>query len=115
MGDLVPRKELVKQGMMGIGGIVGGGILLILSGVSGPAGWIIGGLLTLVGLGVSASRDDRPAGVVMLGAGVLTIASALPLGIGPTASWLMRLGGIGLIIAGGYSIIKFIINLKKRS
>ncbi len=115
MGDLVPRKELVKQGMMGIGGIVGGGILLLLTGISGPAGWIVGGLLTIVGLGVSASRDDRAAGVVILGAGVLTLVSALPLGIGDTASWLIWAGGIGLIIAGGYSIIKFIINLKKRS
>ena len=115
MGDLVPRKELVKQGMMGIGGIVGGGILLLLAGISGPAGWIVGGLLTIVGLGVSASRDDRAAGVVILGAGVLTLVSALPLGIGGTADWLIWAGGIGLIIAGGYSIIKFIINLKKRS
>ncbi len=115
MGDLVSRKELVKQGMMGIGGIAGGGILLFLSGISGPAGWIVGGLLTLVGLGVSTSRDDRAAGVVILGAGVLTLVSALPLGIGLTADWLMRLGGIGLIIAGGVSLIKFIINLKKRS
>jgi len=111
MSDLVPRKVLVKQGMMGVGGIVGGGILLFLAGLSGPAGWIVGGLLTLVGLGVSASRDDRAAGVVILGAGVLTLVTALIPGIG----WLMTLGGIGLIVAGGYSVIKFIINLKKRS
>ena len=115
MSDLVPRKVLVKQGMMGVGGIVGGGILLFLAGLSGPAGWIVGGLLTLVGLGVSASRDDRAAGVVILGAGILTLVSALIPGIGPAAGWLMRAGGIGLIIAGGYSIIKFIIILKKRS
>jgi len=115
MGDLVPRKELVKQGMMGIGGIVGGAILLILSSVSGPVGWIVGGLLTLIGLGVSTSRDDRPAGVVMLGAGVLTLVSTLIPGLGYAASLLMSLGGIGLIVAGGVSLIKFIINLKKRS
>lgn len=111
MSDLVPRKVLVKQGMMGVGGIVGGGILLFLAGLSGPAGWIVGGLLTLVGLGVSASRDDRAAGVVILGAGVLTLVTALFPGI----DWLMKAGGIGLIVAGGYSIVKFIINLKKRS
>ena len=115
MSDLVPRKVLVKQGMMGVGGIVGGGILLFLAGLSGPAGWIVGGLLTLVGLGVSTSHDDRAAGVVILGAGILTLVSALIPGIGPSAGWLMRLGGIGLIVAGGYSIVKFIINLKKRS
>lgn len=115
MGDLVPRKQLVKQGMMGIGGIVGGAVLLVLSGLSGPVGWIIGGVLALVGLGLSASREDRAAGIVVLGAGVLTLISALIPGIGATASWLMRIGGIGLLISGGYSLIKFIVNLRKRS
>jgi hypothetical protein len=115
MGDLVPRKELVKQGMKGIGGIVCGGVLLVLSGLSGPVGWIVGGLLTIVGIGISSSKEDRTAGAITAAAGILTLISTLIPGIGGAAGWLMRIGGIGLLIAGGYSLIQFIINIKKRS
>ena len=113
MGDLVPRNVLVRQGMKGIGGIVGGGALLLLSGLTGVVGWIIGGLLTALGLGICTSKEDRIAGVITAGAGALTLVSQIP-GIEGIADWLMRAGGIGLVIAGGYSLIKFILNLRKR-
>ena len=114
MGDLVPRDRLVRQGMKGVGGIVSGAALLFLSGLSGPAGWIVGGLLTLVGLGISTSREDRTAGIVTAGAGILIIVSAAIPGVGPVAGWLMRAGGIALLLGGGLSIVRFILNLRKR-
>jgi hypothetical protein len=114
MGDLVPRKELVKQGVKGIGGVAGGIVLLILAGLSTTAGLIIGGILTLLGLFISTSKEDRTAGMVAAGAGVLTLISSLVPGLGAVASWLMRVGGIGLLITGGYSFIKFLVNLAKR-
>ncbi len=115
MGDLVPRNVLVKQGMKGVGGIVGGGALLLLSSLGGVVGWIIGGVLTAVGLGISTSRDDRVAGLITAGAGVLTLVSQLPVPLlGGIAGWLMGVGGVGLIVAGGYSLIKFFVNLSKR-
>ena len=113
MGDLVPRNVLVKQGMKGVGGIVGGGALLLLARLGGVAGWIAGGLITALGLGISTSRDDRVAGLVTAGAGILTLVSQVPL-VGGAADLLMTIGGIGLIAAGGYSLIKFFINLAKR-
>ena len=115
MGDLVPRKELVKQGMKGVGGVIGGVVLLGLSAASGVIGWIVGGLLTVVGIGASASKEDRTAGLITAGAGILTLVATVFPGVGHAAKWLLITGGIGLLITGGYSLIRFIINLKKRS
>ncbi len=114
MGDLVPRDRLVRQGMKGVGGAVGGAALLLLSGLSGPAGWIVGGLLTMGGLVISTSRDDRTAGIVTAAAGLLILVSAAIPGVGPVANWLMRAGGIALLLGGGFSIVCFILNLRKR-
>ena len=113
MGDLVPRNVLVKQGMKGIGGIVGWGALILLSQLPFVGGLIVGGLLAVVGLGICTSKDDRIAGIVTAAAGALTLLSQIP-AIGSIAGWLMGAGGIGLVIAGGYSLIKFILNLRKR-
>jgi hypothetical protein len=88
--------------------------LLFLSGLSGVAGWIIGGVLTVAGLGISTSKEDRAAGFVTAGAGILTLISTILPGVGPVASWLMRVGGIGLLLGGGFSIVRFILNLRKR-
>ena len=112
MGDIVPRKELAKQGTQGVGGIVGGVVLLILRGL-GPFGWVAGGLLTLGGLALASSKEDRTAGMVTVGAGILTLLSKLPF-LGGIAGTLMSIGGIGLLVFGGYSLIKFVLNLRKR-
>ena len=113
MGELISRKELVKQGMKGTGGIVGGGILLILRSIGGVFGWIVGGLLTVMGFGILTSKEDRLAGIVTTGVGILTLVSQIP-GVGNIAESLMLAGAIGLLAGGGYSLIKFIINLNKR-
>lgn len=110
--EIVPTKTLVRQGTTGIGGVVGGGALLLLGSLGGPWAWIIGGVLAVAGLGVAAaSKEDRLAGGVVAGAGVLTIVSGLGLGIGGA---LLTLGGIGLIAVGGVGLYRFIKGLRSR-
>ena len=114
MGDIVPRNKLVKQGVKGLGGVGGGITILILSSLGTISGLVFGGLLTAVGILISKSKDDRIAGTIVAGAGIITLISKIP-AIGSVASWLMGIGGVGLILAGGWSIFKFIKNLRKRS
>jgi len=114
MDELISRGDLVKQGMKGFGGVISGFTLLALSGLPSVFGWIVGGLLTVVGLGIGASREDRMAGAVTAGVGILTLVSQIG-GIGQIPHTLMRLGGIGLLAGGVFFIIKFFMNLKKRS
>jgi hypothetical protein len=110
--EIVPTRTLVKQGTTGVGGLAGGAVLLILKALGGPVAWIIGGILTLGGLAVSAaSKEDRLAGGVVAAAGVLTILSGLGLGIGGA---LLTLGGISLLAVGGIGLYKFIRGLRSR-
>jgi hypothetical protein len=121
MGDIVPRNQLVKQGVQGVAGIGGGIGLLILRGIAaiGEAafsvpGLIIGGVVTVAGMIIMSSREDRRAGMITIGAGVLTLAASLPL-VGGIANAFMWIGGLGLIVAGGISLFRFLRNLKRRS
>jgi hypothetical protein len=117
MKDIVPRNELVKQGVQGVAGVGGGIGLLILKGIASAgflAGLIAGGVVLVAGLVIASSPDDRKAGLVALGAGALTILASIPV-IGGVVGWLMPVAGIGLIIAGGWSLIKFWRNLRRRS
>jgi hypothetical protein len=118
MGDIVPRDQLVKQGMKGLGGVAGGIGLFILKAFTGGAvislpGLIVGGIVAVVGLAIGSSREDRKAGMVVTAAGVLTAVASLPLvrGLGST---LLTLGGIGLLGMGIYSLAKFLANLRRR-
>ena len=119
MGDLIPRNELVKQGLKGAAGIGGGIGLFILRGIASPGGGIsipgliVGGIVTLAGLVIATSKEDRNAGMITAGAGAATGIASLPL-VGATAGWLMGLAGFGLIGAGAYSLFKFFKNLRKR-
>jgi hypothetical protein len=104
----------VKQGTAGIGGVVGGAGLLILRalGAVPVVGWIIGGVLAIGGLAVAASsKEDRTAGAIVGGAGVLTILAGFGLGFGST---LLLLGGIGLLGFGAWGLYKFIKGLRSR-
>ena len=113
MYEMVPRKELERNAMTGIGGIGGGLAVLAVSSV--VAGNPIIGLLIAAGMGfggyrMTKSAEDRTAGKVLMGAGVLTAISALPwFGTG-----LFTLAGVGLIGWGGYSIYKFVKGMKSR-
>ncbi|MFP4384904.1 MAG: hypothetical protein ACLFST_01640 [Spirochaetia bacterium] len=119
MNYMVPRNVLVKQGTKAVGGLGSGAALLILrsianfgAGLSIP-GLIIGGVLTVIGLGTTSSKSDRPTGLLVTGAGILTAAASLPI-IGGLAGFLMGAAGVGLLIGGGISLYKFIKGLKSR-
>jgi hypothetical protein len=117
MGDIVPRNQLVKQGMQGVGGIIGGVALLILRAISSAGflpGLIAGAIVGIAGLVIASSPEDRTAGMVAVGAGALTIVASIP-GIGSLVGWLMPVAGIGLLIAGGISLLRFFRNLRRRS
>ena len=93
MGDIVPRNQLVKQGVQGIAGIGGGIGLLILKAIA-SAGFI--------------------PGLIAVGAGAVTIVASIP-AIGGAVGWLMPVAGVGLIVAGAISLFRFLRNLRRRS
>ena len=113
MGELVPRKEMVKQAMMGIGGIAGGITIFLLGGLGWIPGMIVGGIIAVIGLAISTKQKDRTAGLMTLGAGALLAISKIP-GIGPLAGFILGVAGVGLLIVGGISLYKFIKNLNAR-
>jgi hypothetical protein len=118
MGEIVSRNELSNQLMKGVGGVGAGiGLLIILPWVAGPVGFIAGGILALAGLIFSGSKTQRKAGAVTLGAGIITLATALALNIpviGPILGVAGWVAGFGLIAAGGFSLFKFFKNMKAR-
>ena len=109
---MVPKKSIVKYGSQGVGGIVGGAVVLALLGTVGSL--VVGGIIALVGLGLSRSKDDRTAGIVATTAGVVTAVTALPL-LGGLAGTLLTISGIGLLIAGGLNVFKFIRGYRSRT
>lgn len=116
MGDIVPRDQLTKQAMTGVGGLAGGVALLVLRALTGSTvgGLIIGGIAAIVGLVMARDREDRKAGLVALAAGALTILGLAIPGIRGLASTLMLISGIGLLGFGGWSLFKFLRNLKRQ-
>jgi hypothetical protein len=119
MGEIVSRNELSNQLMKGVGGIGAGiGLLIVLPVIAGPIGYIAGGVLLLAGLVLSASKSQRKAAAVSLGAGIITLATALLLNtpiIGPILNVAKWIASFGLIAAGGFSLFKFFKNMKSRT
>jgi len=113
MGEIVPRNQVTRHGVKGVGAIAGGAGLMVLSSISSipVIGAIAGGLLAVVGFALTGSKSDRTAGVVTAVAGVVTVAAALI----PGLRWLIWLPGIGLLGAGVYSLVKFFRGMKSRS
>ena len=117
MGDVVPREELSKQGLKGFGGVAGGVGVLVLKGIAAAGflgGLLVGGIVGVAGLALVMSKDDKKAGYVALAAGALTVLAVIP-GLKLVATPLMLVAGIGLLLAGGWSLLKFFRNLKKRN
>ena len=113
MSDLVPRKTVVKQGGLAIGGVAGGIAVFALAGLPLVPALVVGGAIALIGLAISGSKSDRTAGLITAGAGVLTALTAVPL-IGGLAGAMMHIAGIGLLIMGGLNLFKFIKNYRNR-
>jgi len=111
MGDIVPRKEVERDGIRGFLGVAGGGALLLLGALGSLPGIIAGGALAAVGLGLTGSKRDRTMGGVVAAAGILTLTSSL----GLFGGGLLWLGGLGLLAFGGYSLYNFFRKLKTRS
>ncbi|MFP4362858.1 MAG: hypothetical protein ACLFR1_03200 [Spirochaetia bacterium] len=114
MGDMVPRQTIAKDAGKAIGGIGGGAALMLLNGLGGIPGIVVGSVITLAGLGISSSKEDRIAGLITTAAGALTIIGALPF-VGGIASTLMTIGGLGLLGGGIYSAYRFFKGMKSRS
>jgi len=118
--DEIPsRSQLSKLGITGIAYSVGGVLLLFLQAIArGGLGYVIGGLITIVGIASFTSKDkaDRKAGAIIMTAGILVLVSKIRIPvIAPIAGVLMSIGAIGLLAMGIWNGIKFFIGLKKRS
>jgi hypothetical protein len=111
MGDIVPRKEVEREGIRGFASIAGGGALLLLSALPVAIGVIGGGALALVGFGIAGSKKDRLAGGVAATAGIVTVLAKL----GIFGGGLLWLGGVGLLGFGAWSLYNFFRKLKTRS
>ena len=110
MNDIVPRETLSRQGVVGLTAMAGGvGLLLIAA--STVLGFVVGGLLVLVGLSLSSRRKDRRPGLMITITGVLGVLSSA---VGGFPVVIMRLSAAGLIIYGGLLIYRFIRGLKSR-
>ena len=111
MSDIVPRNQVTKSGVKGVGAVAGGVGLLLLVSLHGILGILAGGVITVVGLALSGSKSDRASGIVTTVAGVVTMAAALI----PGLRWLMWIPGIGLLGAGIYSLVKAFRGMKSRT
>jgi hypothetical protein len=113
MGEIVPRNQVTRSGVKGVGAIAGGVGLLVLSSISAipVIGAVAGGVLAVIGFALTGSKPDRGAGVITAAAGIVTVAAALI----PGLRWLVWLPGIGLLGAGIYSLVKFARGLKTRT
>jgi hypothetical protein len=116
VSDIVPRNQLAGQGARGVIAIAGGIGALVLAGMTSWTGIIVGGLLAVIGLVLSGPKKERIGGIVIAvaGAAVLVGSIGIPL-ISRFADWVMRAAGIVLIGVGGYSLVKFISGLRKRT
>ena len=116
---VVPREVLVKQGTSAVAYLAGGIFLLVLAfGARFPFLGVVLSLAALViGIGAlfSKAREDKKPGLVITAAGILgmVIRFGIPL-LRPFAGFALGLGGLGLIAAGIWKGIQFLIGLKSR-
>jgi len=113
MSNLIPRDQLVKDGLKGFGAVGGGLAILILKALSSSliVGLLAAGIVTIAGIAIGSSREDRNAGLITVAVGVLTGIAAII----PSLRWLMSIAGWGLLAAGGVALFRFFKNLRKRS
>ena len=114
MSDIVPRNVLTKQGVKGVGAVVGGVVLIALAG-GGLFGIVVGAVLALGGLALSGSRSDRTAGIVTAVVGAATLLTGIFGGHFLGLGWLMRAAGFVFLGGGIYLLVKFFRGLRSRS
>ena len=119
--DEIPStSSLSKLGITAIGYSAGGIFLFLLQAISRwrGLGLVVGAIVCIVGITslLSKDPDDKKAGVVIAGAGALTVLSksGIPL-ITAVSGTLLSIGALGLLALGIWKGIKFFIGLKKRS
>lgn len=105
-----------KSGMRGVVSTGSGvGLLLFNSLLHLPiVGYVIGGALVVLGVMglIGKNRTDKSTGAVLIGAGVLGLASFFLKGV---TGFLLGAGGLGLIGYGLFNLFKFARGLKSRS
>ena len=106
MGSDLMKPENRGKMAIGVSGISGGlGVLILAGFVAGhfiPA-LIIGGLVLWGSWRLFQKPKSALVGMVGLAAGVLVVASGIPL-VGGLADLLLKLSGIGLIAGGVWAI-----------
>lgn len=118
MGDYYPadRSEVTKNGVRGVMATGAGlGVLVFNSLLGIPlVGPILGGALVVLGVigVVGRTKNDKVTGTVLIGAGVLGLASFVLKGL---TSFLLGAGGFVLIGLGLFSLYKFVKGLKSRA
>ena len=113
MSDIVPRSEVSKSGVKGVGAVAGGAALLVLNWIAAipVVGIIAGAILAVVGFSLTTSRSDRTLGVVAAVAGIVTAAASLIHGL----HCLILVPALGLLGIGVYLLFKFFRGMKSRS
>jgi hypothetical protein len=129
MNDIIKREEkdaipstskLSKLGITAVGYSVGGVLLFVLQAVSRfrALGLIVGGVVCIFGITALLSKDpaDRKPGAIVTAAGALAVLSksGIPF-ITAASGTLLSIGALGLLAAGIWNGIKFLLGLKKRS
>lgn len=112
--------SLSKMGVKAVGYTAAGIFLLILNAVTNSflPGLIIGGIVSLFGIGSFRSKDpsDKKAGIIITAAGILTVLSSTSIPhITRFSGTLLGIGAVSLLAMGVWNGIKFILGLKKRS
>ncbi|TFG63630.1 MAG: hypothetical protein E4H36_05150 [Spirochaetales bacterium] len=111
MGDIEPRSGLAKHGTTAAAGIAGGIVLLVLGALGPVASLIVGGVIIVVGVVITTSREDRLPGIVAIAAGAVTALGVFKFGF---ADFLLRISGIGLLIMGGIKLFQFFKGMRNR-
>jgi len=116
---IVPRDVLVKQGISAIAYLSGGVFLLIMAVGAGRGflGILLSVIALVIGIGALLSKDqvDKKPGLVLTVAGVLGMMMRFRIPfLQPVAGTVLGLGAMGLLAAGIWKGIKFLLGLKSR-
>jgi hypothetical protein len=113
------RSALSKLGVGAVFRLAGGAALAVMGALPPFIAAIAGGAVAVLGLvGLSSrDKDDKKIGTALVLGGAATVLSRF--GVIPlvkSISWTaLRFGSVALIGLGVWSLVRFVIGLKKRS